>query len=388
MSSGEKNKKSNKIAVNTRLLLTGRIEGIGRVAYEYLKRLVKLQPETEFHFFFDRKYDQKFIFSENIIPHIIYPPARHPILYLAWFECSLALAIARLNPNIFFSPDGYLSILLHKISDVPQIPIFHDLAFEHYPEAIKKIDAWHYRTFFPKYAQVASKIISVSESTKNDIINQYLIGAEKIFTLPNGCDFERFTLNESEKIRIRDEYSQGQEYFLYVGAVHPRKNIENMLQAFDIYRQMNPEKTTKLMLAGRLAWKTESILSVYNKMKFKTDVILTGYLDRYELIKIYASANALVYISKYEGFGLPILEAFSVGTPVITSNISSMPEVAGDAAVLVDPENIQAICHAFERLESDAQERKIIIDKGKIQLEKFSWDESAKNLSDIFCEYY
>lgn len=361
------------IAVNARFLLPGRIEGIGRFSDEVLKRLVLQMPEVDFHFFFDRPWHSDFIYAENVIPHVLYPQARHPFLYMAFFEVAIPYMLNKINADLFFSPDGYLSLA----SKVPQVAVFHDIAFEHFPKDISGIHAWHYRTWFPRYAKKADLILAVSEFTRKDIINKYTISPEKIQVVGNGCSDAFIPISESERSLVRNQYTQDKPYFLYAGAIQPRKNLDNLLRAFDSFRT-EQASDIKLLLTGRKAWNFEEVIRTYQSMKYKDEVIFTGYVSDDELNRLYNGALALVYVSRFEGFGLPILEAMNAGTAVITSNTSSMPEVAGSAAILVNPEQPESILAAMKTMAKNPQKRMALIERGFIQKAQFSWDKTAQ----------
>ena len=173
-----------KIAVNTRLLLKDKLEGIGWVACECLSRIVKAHPDDEFYFLFDRKPDPKFIFAENVKPVVLFPQARHPFLYIIYFEISVRRTLRKIKPDVFVSTDAYLSLG----SKTPQIAVFHDINFEHFPQDFPKLALWHYKKFFPKFARKAKKIITVSEFSKQDIIDNYKVEPEKIEVVYNGAN--------------------------------------------------------------------------------------------------------------------------------------------------------------------------------------------------------
>jgi glycosyltransferase involved in cell wall biosynthesis len=361
-----------KIAVNTRLLLRDRLDGIGRFTYETLRLITSAHPEHEFIFLFDRQYDPQFIFSNNITPLIIPPQARHPLLFLTWFEVSLPLIFKRHKPDLFFSPDGILSLS----SRVPSVGVIHDLNFEHFPQDLPWSFKHYYLTMFPRFAKSASRIATVSEYSKSDIINQYKIPPDKIDVVYNGCSNQFSPLIDEDRIKVRDKYTGGAEYFLFVGSLHPRKNLVNLFSAFNHFKN-NDHKGTKLVLAGAKMWWTDEIKSSYESMQFKDDVIFTGRVSDQELSGLLASALALTYVSYFEGFGIPILEAFQCNAPVISSNISSMPEVAGDAALLVDPFSVASISDAMSKIAADSQLRQQLIQKGSRQKELFSWNKTA-----------
>ncbi len=361
------------IAVNARFLLPDRIEGIGRFSDEVLKRLVLNMPEVDFHFFFDRPWDKRFIYAKNVIPHVLYPQARHPFLYMAFFELAVPWMLRKVKADIFFSPDGYLSLA----SKIPQVAVFHDIAFEHFPQDISGIHAWHYHQWFPKYAQKASRILTVSEFTKQDIVKTYSISPEKIQVVGNGCSEAFFPISESERSLVRSQYTQDKLYFLYAGAIQPRKNLDNLLKAFELFRT-EQDSDIKLLLTGRKAWNFEEVIRTYQSMKYKDEVVFTGYVSDSELNRLYNGALGLVYVSRFEGFGLPILEAMNAGTAVITSNTSSMPEVAGNAALFVHPEKPESIQEAMKILAMNPQKRMELIEKGFAQKRHFSWEATAR----------
>lgn len=364
-----------KIAVNTRLLLKDKLEGIGWFTYETLKRITRQYKEHQFYFIFDRKFSDEFIFSDNITPVVAFPQARHPFLYYVWFEHSLPRIFKKIEPDLFFSPDGYLSLS----TDIKSMCVFHDLNFEHYPQDLPYLERNNYRYFFPKYARKAERIATVSEYSKQDIVDQYHIPPGKIDVVYNGANDGFLPLDNTEQQKIREKYSDGKPYFIFVSALHPRKNLGNLFKAFDAFKEQK-NSAIKLMVVGEKMWWTKEIELAYERMKFKDEVIFSGRLELKELQLVVASALALTYVSYFEGFGIPIVEAFNAGTPVITSNVTSMPEVAGDAALLVDPFSVQSIIDAMIRISSDEELRKSLIAKGKIRSKNFSWQKSADRL--------
>ena len=361
-----------KIAVNTRLLLKDKLEGIGWVAYECLSRIVKAHPDDEFYFLFDRKPDPRFIFAENVKPVVLFPQARHPFLYIIYFEISVRRALRKIKPDVFVSTDAYLSLR----SQTPQIAVFHDINFEHFPQDFPRIALWHYKRYFPKYARKAKKIITVSEFSKQDIIDNYKVEPEKIHVAYNGANEGFKPISEEEKIAIRNQYTAGNQYFMFVGSLHPRKNLARLFPAYDMFKERTGSDV-KLLIVGEKRWWTESIQQAYEAMRHKDDVVFVGHLQMNELQRVTAAALASVYVSYFEGFGIPIVEAYKCDVPVITSNVTSMPEVAGDAALLVDPFNIESIASALE-LVMDENVRNSLIEKGRIRRNDFSWDTAAK----------
>jgi glycosyltransferase involved in cell wall biosynthesis len=238
--------------------------------------------------------------------------------------------LRKIKPDVFISPDGYLSLS----AQVPSVLVIHDLAFEHYPQYIDKISSAYYRHFTPKYCQKATKIATVSNFSKQDIISRYKIAAEKISVTYNGVKEQFQPLSESKKEVVRKQFTEEKKYFVYVGSLHPRKNIARLFKAFDKFKS-DSKSDYKLVIAGAKGWMMQEINEVYNAMQFKSEVLFTGHLNTEDLLKVIAAAKAMVYVSLFEGFGIPIIEAMKCEVPVITSATSSMPEVAGDAAIIL-----------------------------------------------------
>jgi glycosyltransferase involved in cell wall biosynthesis len=360
------------IVVNTRLLLNNKLEGIGWFSYETLKRITKAHPEHHFIFLFDRDFDEKFLFSDNITPLIISPQARHPFLFYWWFELSVASLLNKLKPDLFISPDGYLSLN----AECKQLAVIHDLNFEHYPKDLSFLVRKYYKFFFPRFAKKATRIATVSDFSKQDIIKTYGIDDKLIDVVYNGCNTSFVPLEENAKKFTKDKYSSGSDYFLFVGALHPRKNISRLFKAFDLFKK-NHSNDVKLVIVGVKYYWTSEIKQTYLNMDHKKDVVFTGRLSGEELKKVMASALALTYVPYFEGFGIPILEAMNCDVPVITSDVTSMPEVAAGAALLVDPFSVESISEGMRRICSDPDLRKSLIEKGQKRKLDFSWDKTA-----------
>jgi len=362
-----------KIAVNTRFLLTDKLEGIGWFTHEIVQRLVDWHPDWQFVFLFDRPFDERFLYGPNVSGIVVPPPARHPLLWYLWFEWTLPAALRRCGADVFFSPDGFCSLAARTKT----LMVTHDLAHLHFPAEIPRAVRYYYNYFVPRYLRRAESVAAVSEFTKSDIIAQYGIAEDKIVVSCNGCREGFVPLSLENQARFREKYSGGQPYFLYLGAVHPRKNIHRLIQAFDRFRAAT-SATVKLLIGGRFSWQTGIIRSAWEAAVHKEDIIFMGYVPETELPGLTASALALTYVSLFEGFGVPLLEAMHCETPVLTSNVSSLPEVAGDAALKVDPENVEEIAAAMKRLFEEAKLREALVEAGKKQRTRYNWDAAAK----------
>lgn len=364
-----------KIAVNTRFLLKNRLEGIGWFTYETCKRITRWHPEHEFIFIFDRPFDPEFVFSENVSPVVVFPPARHPFLWYWWFEQSLPRFFRKNNIDLFFSPDGFLSLS----SSVPSLAVIHDLNFEHRPGDLPFLTGNFYRHFFPEYARKAVRIGTVSGFSKEDISQCYGIDPGKIDVYYNGANSAYIPLSSEEKARTREKYSGGKEYFVFVGSLHPRKNIKNLLLAFDAFRKTS-SRDMRLVIVGDKMFGNREMETVYAGMKFRDEVLFTGHLLPEELRFVVGAATALVLVSFFEGFGIPLLEAMQCDVPLIASAVTSLPEVAGKAAIYADPSSPDSIKEAMLKMSDDKDLRNHLVEKGRLQRKKFSWDSTAERL--------
>lgn len=359
-----------KIAVNTRLLLPNNLEGIGWFTFEVFKRLVERHKNIEWIFIFDRPYDSSFIFGENVTPVVISPPARHPILWYLWFEFSVTKVLKKHKPDLFISPDGYLSLR----TKVKSLAVIHDINFEHNPENIPTTARKYLRKYFPKFAKKAHRIATVSEFSKQDIAHTYKIDKGLIDLVYNGTGAFFHALDPLKRKEVAKELTQSVPFFIFVGALNPRKNINGMFEAFSQYRKEGGNN--KFVIVGKKMFWNEEISNSYENHPYKEDIIFTGRLEGDGLNSILGAAEALMFVSNFEGFGIPIVEAFKCEVPVITSSTSSMPEVAGDAAIICDPTDILAISKAMHEV-SKPEVRASLIQKGITRQKLFTWERSA-----------
>jgi glycosyltransferase involved in cell wall biosynthesis len=364
-----------KIAVNTRLLIENKLDGIGWFTYETLKRITQQHKEHEFIFIFDRKFSEQFIFSDNIKPIVIPPQSRHPFLWYLYFEWSITFALKKHNPNLFISTDGWISLK----TNTKTLDVIHDINFEHNPEYLPYFYRKYYLHYFPKFANFANRIATVSEFTKNDIIDKYNIPKNKIDVVYNGANENYKPVTDFTKQETKAKYTQSCNYFLFIGNISKRKNLQNLILAFEKFKN-STNNDTKLLVIGSVMWNSKELENLVRFISHKSDIIFLGRASENELTKIIPSALAMVYPSFFEGFGIPILEAMYSDIPVITSNVTSMPEVGGDAALYVNPTSINSIFNALLEIQNSHKLRSELIEKGKIQREKFSWQKTADKL--------
>lgn len=358
------------------------MEGVATYIFEITKRLVLDHPEHNFVFFFDRAYDESFIFSENIIPVVIFPQARHPILWEVWWQWQIPRYISKHKIDVFYTGE----IFMPRKSKIPVIIVSHDLAYKHYPDQIPKAVRKYYARTYPKNHQLADAIISVSEYTKSDIIKQFGIESDRISVIYNAVPNGFKPLDEATKQAIRLKYTQGEKYFAYLGSFHPRKNIVNLVRAYNLFKSTT-KATHKLFLMGRWSWYTDEIKNEISSSEFTSDIIVREEVgkEKYELV---AASEALCYVSLFEGFGIPILEGFSAGVPVITSNVSSMPEVSNGSAIEVNPNDPAAIAHAMQLVISNPAKCQEHVKKGNQRLTDFNWQKSSEQTYHIIEKLY
>lgn len=363
-----------RIAVNTRLLLPDKLEGIGWFAHESLRRIVKAHPEHHFIFFFDRAFDQRFIYADNVEPVVIPPPTRHPLLYRIWFEYMMPRALRKHNVDVFVSPDGFLSTR----TSVPQLAVMHDLNFEHYPKDLPAAYSHYYRTWFPRFAKKAARIATVSGYSKQDIVSRYGIAAHRVDVIYNGVGDIFSPLGEEEKRATRARFTGGVPYLVCVGAMHRRKNLANTFAAFD--RLAGEDTAIKLLIVGERMFKDARMEQAYSSMRHRDRVVFAGRLGQAELRLALGASIALVYASYFEGFGIPVAEAMKCGVPVIAANATSLPEVAGDAAVYCEPFDVEDIARAMRTVVKDEALRARLIAAGLERAQRYTWDRTAEGL--------
>ncbi|MCB0477553.1 MAG: glycosyltransferase family 4 protein [Crocinitomicaceae bacterium] len=364
-----------RVGINTRFLLPDKMEGFGWYTFEVTRRIVLAHPEVEFYFFFDRAFDPKFVFAENVKPIVLHPQARHPILFRIWFNFSITRALKKYKIDVFFSPDGYLSLR----TNVPQVGTIHDLNFEHFPNDLPKAASQYLRNYFPKFARKASHILTVSEFSKQDIATTYQIDSSKITVAFNGINPNFRVVSEEEKAATREKYTNGEEFILFVGSIHPRKNLDRLLKAFDQFKK-EQTTSTQLLIVGDRYWWTDELQKTFDSLEFKDEVHFTGHLDQEALILATGSAKFMTYLSYFEGFGLPVGESMKSGVAVLASDQTSIPEVGGDAVHYVDPFSSSSIVAGLLKLDQDQEYRSTLVEKGFKQAAQFSWDTTAKDV--------
>lgn len=277
---------------------------------------------------------------------------------------------------------------------VPVVATIHDLAFEHLPETFTRRGSLQLKLTVRRTARKAARIATVSEYSRQDLLRTYNLPPEKVAVTYNGIE-AHFTsqpdsANEAEDIRRR--FGISRNFLLAVGSLQPRKNLVRLIRAYAKLRSERPSFAPQLVIVGRKLWLADEIFAEVRRQHIDylgaDDVILTGYVTDEDLPRLYRAATAFVYPSLFEGFGLPPVEAMACGTPVVTSNTSSLPEVTGDAALLIDPLDEQSLIGALLKITSDEALRARLREQGIAQAGKFTWRDAAKKTLQLYRESY
>lgn len=303
-----------------------------------------------------------------------------PWRMLVWAGQLAHVGFNRLTPGaeLFHATEH----LLPPLHGIPTVLTVHDLIFRRYPQHHKPLNRWYLDLTLPLFCRRATRIIAVSEQTKRDVIAAYGIAPEKITVIYEAAD-ARFQPQPPDVIAAaRTRYRLPDRYLLAVGTIEPRKNLGRLLRAFE---RLRAEKLTDaLVIVGKRGWLYDNFIAQWEASPHRDAVIFPGWVDDADLPAIYAGAQALAFPSIFEGFGLPILEAMGCGTPVACSNTSSLPEVADDAALLFDPQDIDALTDALRRLLSDRDLAEALVARGLAQAARFSWTRAAQETAALY----
>ncbi|MCM8833544.1 MAG: glycosyltransferase family 4 protein [Candidatus Omnitrophica bacterium] len=376
-----------KIGIDANPLLDEKKTGIGWYAYNLIKNIEKIDKENIYILFSNSlsRYKKKYEIKKNFKSKNFYVSIR-PFPFLVW-----NYVVAKIFPFEFLYGNLDLIHTLHVLTPIPlsfhvkQVITIHDL-IPLINLNLCPTESLILKIIIPKAVKKADMIITVSYNTKKDLLNHFKIDSEKITVIYPGLHNENIRpIEDYEKIEnFKKKYGIYGKYLLFVGAIEPKKNIPKLIDAFIIVKEKFPE--LKLVLCGKIGWKAEIF---YKKMKdlpekIKKDIILTGYVPVSDLPYLYNGCEVFVFPSLYEGFGFPVLEAMGCGVPVVTSNISSLPEVVGDAGILVNPENKEEIAEAILSILNDQNLKKTLSKKGIERAKLFSWENTAKKTLELY----
>jgi len=384
-----------KIGIDIRTLMDARYSGVSEYALNLLKEIFKFDRANEYRLFYNCFGDStnlpefkqanvkltKYNYPNKVLNYLLFKIFNYPKL-------DKALAV-----DVFFMP--HLNFIGLSVG-VRSLITVHDLSFLKYPEFFSaRKNFWHRMVKAKKLLKRFSLVVAVSENTKRDIVELGGINPDKVRVIYSGVGEEYREMTKSQLpttnqiqntnadgkrlVEIKNKYQLPNKFILYLGTIEPRKNVDGIIRAYYELRNNNQALAdVKLVIAGARGWKSENIYREWNKSKFKDDIKFLGYVEPDDKVYLYNLASVFIYPSFYEGFGFPPLEAMACGLPVVASFASSLPEVVGDAALMVDPYNINDLAGALEKVLVDESLKNKLIARGLEQAKKFSWQETAR----------
>jgi glycosyltransferase involved in cell wall biosynthesis len=297
-----------------------------------------------------------------------------------WTHLRLAAELRLHPPDVLFVPAHVLPLYC----PVPAVVTVHDLGYHYYPEAHHAFERWYLDWSTRRHSRVAEHVIADSLATKQDLVDVYGADPNRITVVYLGRDEMLAPLTDPQQIaRVKARYQIDGDYLLYLGTLQPRKNLPRLIDAFQQATSALQNEDLKLVIAGKRGWLYNEIEAQIRRLGLEQRVILPGYIDDAAKPGLLSAALAYVFPSLYEGFGLPVLEAMACGTPVLTGNRSSLPEVAGEAALLVDPHNTAEIAEGLVHLISRPDLRRQLVERGYQQIQAFSWDKAATDVLGV-----
>lgn len=358
--------------------MDARPSGVPEYTLNLLKEILKLDTENEYRLFYNCFGDcpnlPEFNFKNVKLVKYNYP---NKILNYLYFKIFNYPKIDKeLEADIFFMPHINFIGMSKGAKSVITV---HDLSFLRYPEFFSaRKNFWHKMVNVKKLLKRFDLIVAVSENTKKDIIELCDIDENKIKVIYSGID------ERCQKLPIKKKLNLPEKFILYLGTIEPRKNVDGIIRAYGELKKTNPDlANVQLLIAGERGWKSKKIYQEWEKSEFKNDIQFLGYVGAEEKVSLYNSASVFIYPSFYEGFGFPPLEAMACGCPVITSHVSSLPEVVSDAAITVNPYDINNLAQALNNVLTDENLKNKLITRGLEQAKKFNWQKTAQEYLKI-----
>jgi len=358
--------------------------GIGRFTREIIRRAMALDADNEYRLL---------VAGREPIPEAHLPPldSRRKLAQLPLSERNLVRLWHRLRVplpvelalgclDIFHSPD----FVLPPVARAAKILTIHDLSFLRVPECADPRLRWYLGEAVPRSVRRADFLLADSESTRQDLIELLDVPPERAQVIYGGVDPVFAPVEGDAALRaVREKYARGRPFILAVGTLEPRKNFPTLIRAFAQAREEAPLPHV-LLIVGKKGWVYEPIFATVEELRLQEHVLFPGFVPDAELPALYSAADLLAMPSFYEGFGLPILEAMACGTPVVAAGVSSLPEVVGDAGLLVDPHDQESVAEAILRLVGDDGLRARLREAGFAQARKFTWDKAARELLAVY----
>ncbi len=381
-----------RIGIDARTILNpekGDAIGVGHYTYQLIRHLLEIDKENEYVLFFDFRVREKDVkkFSQPNVKIRFYPFSDYKKYLPGVYNEILGSAILSKEKLD----------LIHTTSHASRIPVsyrgktivtIHDLAVYKLKDVFPSLFQAKNKALISLMVSKAKKVIAVSQSIKNDLQSILKCPEDKIQVIYSGFDKRMFENPEVDRQKVLDKYAIKDKYMLFLGTLEPVKNITRLLEAFKIFKERNKKDKIagnyKLVLAGKRGWLAKEYRQIAKDLGLIKDVIFTGYVIGDDLVPLFHNADFFVMPSLYEGFGTTVLEAFATGTPAIVSNVSSIPEIAGDAAELVNPIDVQNIAQAMIKFSRNEELKQTYREKGRRQLEKFNWEKCAWETLEVY----
>ena len=356
------------IAVNTRFLFADNTADSDNFIFDCFSYVAEKYPQHQFIYIFEGPFNKKYITAQNITGVIAGPP----LLWQYWYNYKIPALLKKYKVNILVNAGGICSLR----TKIPQCLVVQDLSFLYTPQFLQKKQLRLFKRFMPKFLLKAKNIVTLSEFSKAAIIKKYKTAEEKINTVYPGVSEIFKPVTDVAKETIREKYTEGKEYFLYTGVVHPSKNLVTLLKAFSFFKKRQ-KSNMQLLIAGHIDDNYAEFTNGLKTFKFRNEVKLLGLLPPEELAAITAAAYAFVYPSLYEDFALPPLQAMQCGVPVILSNTGALPEISGDAALYANSVDFNDIAEKMMLLFKDENKKKQFADKGIARAKEFNRGKAA-----------
>ncbi|MBI5787666.1 MAG: glycosyltransferase family 4 protein [Candidatus Schekmanbacteria bacterium] len=370
------------IGINTLFLIPGQVGGSEVYLRNLLQHLAQIDRENNYILFTNQENSGSFPLKANFREILCRVQASSRPARILWEQVILPVQAKIARLDLLFSP-GYTAPLIKTCKSIVSTL---DMQYQYFPQDFSRLALLFVKTLVPLSARYADKIITISASSKKDIIKYCNVAENKVAVihLAAGENFyappELAELNEANQ-----KFHIGKEYIITVANSYPHKNLPRLLEAF---YQLRTNRDIQLVIVGISGRGSDEINQKLEELKIKHAIIFTGRVSDRELILLYQGARLFVFPSLYEGFGLPVLEAMASGTPVVCSNLTSLPEIAGDAAVMFDPYNPTQMADMIAKVLDDNKLREVLIEKGRQRCKEFSWQKTARKTLDIFYEVY
>ena len=354
--------------------------GVEWYSYHLIQYLKKIDQENQYFLYTNKRLEPALAvcpdnFKEKVLRWL-------PIRLWTLIRLSWEMKFGKNKPDVLFVPAHTIPLANPKKTVVT----VHDIGFERYPELYSWADKLYHRWTIKFIKKLATKIITISEFSKKEIVDFYQIPEEKVVVVYNGYDnqsYRRLNKVGDESFRLKEKFNIEAPYFMFVGRIEAKKNIPNLIKAFGEFKKARPEDKHILVLVGRIGYGFEDVEENIFQYKLEDSVKILEYLPTEEVVFLLNNADLFIFPSNYEGFGMPVLEAMACGCPVICSNTTALPEVAGEAAIKFNPQKTEAVIKAMTTVVDHPEISQALIEQGYEQVKKFSWDKCARETLQV-----